>query len=143
MRGTKMKKCNCINCGKPATCEHHIVPLVLGGFDIPSNRAPLCDDCHGLIHSLSFNKGGISHSELIKRGIQRKKEAIAKGEQYKGRRTSKGSNYIGRPTLKKEDIPQTFITIYTSQNYGTISNLAKQVNMSRTTVYRYIAMLEE
>ena len=138
-----MKKCNCINCGKPATCEHHVVPLVLGGFDIPSNKVPLCDECHGLIHGVNFCKGGISHSELVKRGIQRKKDAIAKGEKYLGRKQSKHSDIIGRPTLKKENIPQTFITVYTSQNYGTISNLAKQLNMSRTTVYRYIAILEK
>lgn len=29
---------------------HHIIPLSWGGEDIPSNRMPLCDRCHAIIH---------------------------------------------------------------------------------------------
>lgn len=132
----------CANCGKPATCEHHIVPIVLGGNDIPSNRVALCDECHGKIHGVQFNKGNISHSDLIKRGIQRKKEAIAKGEEYKPRsRRAHTSMLIGRPTLTVEKIPQKFMAIYTAQTYSSISDLAKQTECSRTTVYKYLHLL--
>lgn len=60
----------CINCGNNATHYHHVVPKVLGGNDT-TNVVPLCDKCHGLIHSLSFQNGTISHSELIKIGQQK------------------------------------------------------------------------
>jgi Mor family transcriptional regulator len=137
-----MKKCTCINCGNPATCEHHVVPIVLGGLDIPSNKVPLCDKCHGIVHSVIFGSGSMSHSELVKRGIQRKKEAIAKGEIYQPRKRGGGGNCIGRPKTTFNDIPQTFITIYQSKEYKSISDLARRVSMSRTTVYKYITMIE-
>lgn len=38
----------CLRCRKPATTVHEIVPKSHGRFDAmkPSNRVPLCDDCH-------------------------------------------------------------------------------------------------
>lgn len=43
----------CCNCEKECGREieyHHIVPLERGGKDIISNLAPVCYDCHSLIH---------------------------------------------------------------------------------------------
>lgn len=43
----------CCNCGKECGGEieyHHVVPLERGGLDIVSNLAPLCYECHTLIH---------------------------------------------------------------------------------------------
>ena len=43
----------CCNCGKECGSEieyHHIVPLERGGLDIESNLAPLCYECHTLVH---------------------------------------------------------------------------------------------
>lgn len=132
----------CANCGKPATCEHHIVPIVLGGNDIPSNKVALCDECHGKIHGVQFNNGSISHSELVKMGIQRKREAIAKGEAYKPRsHKNNNSMALGRPIVTAEKIPQKFIEIYTSKMYNSIADLARKCECSRTTVYKYQRLL--
>lgn len=131
----------CINCGAPATCEHHIVPLTLGGRDIPSNRAPLCDLCHGLIHGVEFETGGMSHSELIKAGQQRKREAEANGKQYKSRRGI-SKNPIGRPATTKKDIPKSFVRIYKKGQYKTVTELARITCLSRTTVTKYIELLK-
>jgi 5-methylcytosine-specific restriction endonuclease McrA len=68
----------CCNCGATATCEHHIVPISCGGFDIASNKASLCDKCHGIVHGISTNKGNLSHSDLIKEGMKKKKESLEK-----------------------------------------------------------------
>lgn len=133
----------CINCGADATCEHHVVPISLGGNDIPSNKVPLCDSCHALIHNITIGKGNLSHAELIRAGIRKKKEAIARGEIYNPRRRSGYNDFIGRPKLKKEDVPERFLTIYRSGKYKNIVDLARQVNMSRTTVYKYIEILKE
>lgn len=43
----------CCNCGKECGSEieyHHIVPLERGGQDIKTNLAPLCYECHSLVH---------------------------------------------------------------------------------------------
>ena len=43
----------CCNCGKDCGREieyHHIVPLERGGKDVMSNLAPVCYECHSLIH---------------------------------------------------------------------------------------------
>lgn len=43
----------CCNCGKDCGKQieyHHIVPLELGGKDIISNLAPICFECHSVIH---------------------------------------------------------------------------------------------
>ena len=37
----------CFECGSPATQDHHVVPYCLGG----RNKIPLCDSCHGKVHS--------------------------------------------------------------------------------------------
>ena len=131
----------CCNCGNEATCEHHIVPIVLGGRDIPSNKCYLCDKCHDIIHNITTTSNTLNHSELIKAGIQRKKEALARGETYVARSGRSTSN-IGRPKLKPTDIPEHFIKLYTSKQYASIVDLSRKANLSRTTVYKYINMLE-
>ena len=43
----------CCNCGKECGKEieyHHVVPLERGGLDVRSNLAPLCYECHTLVH---------------------------------------------------------------------------------------------
>ena len=51
---------------------------------------------------------------------------------------------IGRPPLTKEDIPQVFYRHYPAYKNGqlNISELARVCGMSRTTVYKYIGLLE-
>ncbi|MBX6752743.1 MAG: HNH endonuclease [Thermorudis peleae] len=40
----------CRFCGAPATEVHHIVPLARGGTNEPWNLAPVCRECHRLLH---------------------------------------------------------------------------------------------
>lgn len=58
--------------------------------------------------------------------------AIAKGRQ------------IGRPQVSKEDIPTTFLRHYPAHKNGqlNISELARVCDISRTTAYKYKALLE-
>jgi DNA invertase Pin-like site-specific DNA recombinase len=51
---------------------------------------------------------------------------------------------IGRPTLRADDIPPIFYRHYPSYKAGqlNISELARVCQMSRTTVYKYIGMVE-
>lgn len=134
----------CINCGKPATALHHIVPLVLGGNDIPSNIAPLCDECHGKIHGVAFKNGNLSHSDLIRQGIARKKEAMERGEIYKGRNyTKKTNNFLGRPKKTKKDIPAKFKRLYKNHAYNSIADLANKCGISKGTAYNYIKLINE
>ena len=51
---------------------------------------------------------------------------------------------IGRPQVGKEDIPATFLRHYPSYKSGhlNVSELARVCDISRTTVYKYIGLLE-
>ena len=41
----------CCNCGTDKAIEyHHIVPIMFGGNDIPSNMVAICHSCHRAIH---------------------------------------------------------------------------------------------
>lgn len=43
----------CCNCGKDCGEQieyHHVIPLERGGKDILSNLAPVCYECHSMIH---------------------------------------------------------------------------------------------
>ena len=52
---------------------------------------------------------------------------------------------IGRPPMSAEDIPSVFLRHYPSYKKGqlNLSELARVCNLSRTTVYKYIGILEE
>ena len=51
---------------------------------------------------------------------------------------------IGRPQLAKEDIPATFLRHYPAYKAGNVnvSELARVCDISRTTAYKYIGLLE-
>lgn len=51
---------------------------------------------------------------------------------------------IGRPQVGKEDIPAAFLRHYPAYKNGqlNVSELARVCDLSRTTVYKYIGMLE-
>ena len=51
---------------------------------------------------------------------------------------------IGRPQVSKEDIPATFLRHYPAHKNGqlNISELARVCDISRTTVYKYLSLLE-
>ena len=52
---------------------------------------------------------------------------------------------IGRPQSTKEDIPSIFLRHYPSLKSGklNISEIARVCDMSRTTVYKYVSLLEK
>ena len=42
----------CISCGSKENIEfHHVLPLILGGGNVPSNVVPLCHACHKAVHT--------------------------------------------------------------------------------------------
>ena len=51
---------------------------------------------------------------------------------------------IGRPQVSKEDIPTTFLRHYPAHKNGqlNISELARVCDISRTTAYKYLSLLE-
>ena len=51
---------------------------------------------------------------------------------------------IGRPQVSKDDIPAVFLRHYPAYKNGqlNISELARVCNISRTTAYKYIGLLE-
>lgn len=53
--------------------------------------------------------------------------------------------HIGRPQVGKEDIPATFLRHYPAYKSKqlNVSELARVCDISRTTVYKYIGLLEE
>lgn len=57
---------------------------------------------------------------------------------------AKGAN-IGRPQITKEDIPSIFLRHYPSLKSGklNVSELARVCDLSRTTVYKYVSLLEK
>ena len=59
----------CFDCDQPATQDHHVVPVSLGGV----RTVPLCDQCHALVH----DRRAVSISTLTRQALERKK---AKGQ---------------------------------------------------------------
>lgn len=51
---------------------------------------------------------------------------------------------IGRPQLSKDDIPSLFLRHYPAYKAGNlnVSELARVCDLSRTTAYKYIGLLE-
>ena len=115
--GTKC--CNCqIECGNNIIF-HHIVPLSLGGKNIFSNIAPVCEKCDSLIHDINR----ANWKELQKIGIEKAK---AQGK-YKGRKRIKIDNNL-------------FNELYTQLQSKTItkSQMAIKLQISRPTLDKRI-----
>lgn len=64
----------CLECGAPATFQHHVIPRSLGG----TATVPLCGTCHPRAHNQSANW---RVSELTKEALRKKK---ARGEHTGG-----------------------------------------------------------
>ena len=62
-----------MNCGSTkGIVYHHIVPVELGGNEVPSNIAVLCSVCHGKVH---YGKDGVmDHGQLVSLGMRRAME---------------------------------------------------------------------
>ena len=62
----------CMNCGAAGNLQyHHIVPVIYGGNEVPTNIAVLCSDCHSKVH---YGRDGIiNHGDSVRIGIERAK----------------------------------------------------------------------
>jgi hypothetical protein len=64
----------CFECGEVRGLHnHHVVPRSLGG----TKTIPLCERCHGLVHSLDYSASGLT--------IKAQREKMARGEYIGGR----------------------------------------------------------
>lgn len=70
---TELYGAKCVNCGSGDEVEfHHIVPIALGGRDIPSNVVPLCYTCHKAAHTGRKTGDIIKKNGHASRGRKRK-----------------------------------------------------------------------
>ena len=130
----QLKGTTCINCSKNVQDNiifHHVIPLTIGGTNKDSNIVPLCEDCHNKLHNITKKDNSLSHSDLIKVGIEKaKKQGI----------------HTGRKLLTKDDIPNIFKEKYypmIKKREITITQASKEIPLSRTSIYKYIKILEE
>ena len=122
---------NCLFDAKDDIIFHHIVPVIIGGTDNISNIAPLCEECHKKLHGItSQTSQALSHSDLIKKGIEKARQS---------------GITVGRKKTTVEDIPNNFLQYYTliKSQQKTVSAVAKELHKSRTTIYKYIHILDE
>lgn len=113
----------CINCQKPATEQHHVVPLALGGNDIDSNKVWLCSQCHCLIHNMNIERRGIEWRHLQAGGIARAKQE----GKYKGK-------------AKMEIDWELFKRLYPQWRNGkiTATKMMNELNLKPNTFYRRV-----
>lgn len=120
-----MRKNICVNCGKEANEQHHIVPLSLGGNDISTNLVWLCSEYHGKIHQWGESRRGTPQwKELQKIGIEK----------------AKAEGRMGRPRIK---LPENFPDIVKRWRAGEITAVAamKEAGMTNATFYRKVKEL--
>lgn len=125
----KIKGTVCINCHKDCQDNieyHHVVPLCIGGNDIISNIVPLCKECHTAIHNTE-------ESPLCIKNLVEAKKIIDENIS------------IGRPKITKNELPKSFIDFYPliKNKKKNITQAAKELHLSRTTIYKYIKLIEE
>lgn len=117
----------CVNCGKEAFEQHHIVPLSLGGNDIDSNKVWLCSECHAKIHGFNIANRGIHWRELQRAGIERAK---------------KEGKYKGRKRIELDEQLFTEACIQWRLGHRTAKSIYDEFNISSQTFYRRIHEME-
>jgi len=65
----------CVLCLEPGSHPHHIIPVGLGGTDDEDNIAPLCTDCHTMVHHV----GATSMERIIRERARVVRKAFADG----------------------------------------------------------------
>jgi len=118
----------CCNCGSTENLVyHHIVPVVRGGKDVPSNIAVVCCDCHSIIHHGTTGK--VPHSGLVKDGIARAK---AEGRNV-GRKPAdyeKVMRLIAEHSTQFNDVYDPNYELYTEHEIMEMGNV-KEVTYSK------------
>ena len=114
-------KKQCCNCGCTEDLRyHHIIPLVLGGNNIPSNIAVVCADCHSLIHY--GEKGIMAHDDLLQKG----REAARKRGVKFGRKNKNEESVvrmIAEHSTQFNDIYAPDYVLYTEKEIMSMANL--------------------
>lgn len=118
----------CINCGATEELQyHHVVPISMGGNDIPSNMVCVCARCHSMIH---YGKdGSIPRNSAISAGLRK---AQAEGK------------HIGRPPRDAETVLQA-IAEHSTQFGGTWTEdeIMESVNLHPVCYSKYKRRLLE
>ena len=88
-------------------------------------------------HDMTFYELGRRFLELELQIIRARVKSGMRNAAAKGAK-------IGRPQTTKDDIPPSFYRHYASYKNGTlnISELSRVCNISRTTAYKYLSLLE-
>ena len=108
----------CCNCLSTLNLEyHHIIPFALNGSDINSNMCCLCQQCHRALH----------HSDE---------------SYFKSIKLSNPKKPTGRPKTTYADIPLELRNDLENKNYKNITELSKKYKCSKTTIYKYIKIIE-
>lgn len=125
-------KYECANCDCQHDLQlHHIVPLAIGGTNKLSNVVYLCEECHGIMHKINFNK----HSKLTKEGIKKAKMEGKQIGQLKGTKL----------TTKKSIEAKEQIIKHCKDFEGTLKDIdvMKITGLARNTYYKYKKELEK
>ncbi len=116
---TKSGQMTCVECGNEAHHDHHVVPKSKGG----TFTVPLCTECHAKVHG----RRAMACGELIKAGIARAKAEGKKiGGSNKGRLLTVTPDQVQLAKVRK------------SEGVG-VSHIARELGVSRPTVYRILA----
>ena len=119
--------CEIIDC----TRDQHLRLVIVGSITL--------DCCDGQVDPMSeafLQMAGV-FSQLELAMIRARVRSGMANARAKGRQ-------IGRPQVSKEDIPAVFLRHYPAHKNGqlNISELARVCDISRTTAYKYIGLLE-
>ena len=111
---------------------HHLRLIIVGSITMD------CREGHADPMSEAFLQMAGVFSQLELAMIRARVRSGMENARAKGR-------VIGRPQATKDDIPATFLRHYPAYKSGqlNISELARVCDLSRTTVYKYISLLED
>lgn len=119
----------CMNCGSTTgIVYHHIVPVIYGGNEVPTNIAVLCNICHGKVHYGKCSE--IDHGEAVKRGQE---AAKARGVKL-GRRKKIDTENVLRVIAENS-------TQFNESSLLTESEIMEMVELKLTQYSKYKRML--
>lgn len=114
-----MQCINCLSITGPFE-KHHVVPLSIGGNDIPSNVVCLCINCHNLLHSRGHK--GMSVGKLAAES-KNYKQAVADGR-------------VGRPKKQLTENQIKILKLYWNNSITGVE-CANRMKIGRTTLYKH------
>lgn len=112
----------CRNCGASEdearlTC-HHVVPLLMGGEDTPSNAVTLCGSCHDKVHSLYK----MASTEMAEKAIQERIDrGMWQGRPPVGLKFDDAGEYLV-PSEEFDTVMKVFDRLADGETYASISS---------------------